>query len=72
MPGMVGTDFLEGVKKRWPDTIRIIMTVDPDKTVLEALNRGKIHGIILKPWDQAELKQLILAAVDEYHTSCSE
>jgi DNA-binding NtrC family response regulator len=66
MPGMVGTDFLEGVKKRWPRTIRIIMTVDPGKTVLEALSRGNIHGIISKPWNPTELKQTIRNAVNQY------
>jgi len=71
MAGMTGTEFFEQLRERWPDTIRIIMTVDPDETVWHALSHEKIHGVIIKPWDQSEFKNLIRNAVDKYHDSCA-
>jgi DNA-binding NtrC family response regulator len=71
MPEMSGTEFLEQVRDRWPDTIRIIMTADPDETVRQALSHEEIHGVIVKPWDQSEFKHLLRNAVDKYHDSCT-
>lgn len=68
MTEMTGIELLQQVKNKWPNTIRIIMTIDPDKTVIDALSQGNIYGIIQKPWSTTELKQVIRSAVDRYQS----
>lgn len=56
MPGMSGAEFLEEVAIRYPDTYRVILTgySDMDSTI-SAINKGRIHRYIQKPWDNDEL-----------------
>jgi response regulator RpfG family c-di-GMP phosphodiesterase len=52
MPEMNGAEFLERVRARWPDTVRILLTgfSDLDSTVA-AINEGQIARYVAKPWD---------------------
>ena len=67
MPGMTGEDLLARVKVSSPDTIRIIVTayseVDP---ILRAVNEGLVARYIIKPWDRAELEQILNWALQVY------
>lgn len=69
MPEMRGTEFLNRVRERWPDTIRIIMSVNLDETVLEAFSHNRVHGLIPKPWSETGLKQIIKNAVKQYQSN---
>ncbi|MFC1488859.1 response regulator [Thermodesulfobacteriota bacterium] len=67
MPKMEGIQFLERVKERWPDTIRIIMTAYLDFNVMvNAVNKANVYRVILKPWDETEIKMTINNAMAEY------
>lgn len=67
MPEMSGVDFLKEVRKKWPETIRIILSGYADTaSVVEAVNEGHIYKFIPKPWNDDELKMTIAKAVDVY------
>ncbi|HLO95881.1 MAG TPA: response regulator, partial [Burkholderiaceae bacterium] len=52
MPEMDGAQFLEQVRMRWPEVIRILLTGYADvSSTIAAINRGEIHRYISKPWD---------------------
>ncbi|MCX5827870.1 MAG: PAS domain S-box protein [Deltaproteobacteria bacterium] len=70
MPGMNGVQFLKEVLKKWPDTIRIILSGYADiQSVVDAINEGQIYKFITKPWDNLELQITIANAVDRYEMS---
>lgn len=60
MPQMSGADFLEQVALNFPDTVRILLTgyADIDSTI-KAVNRGRIHRYVQKPWDSEELLDIL-------------
>jgi signal transduction histidine kinase len=69
MPGLMGTYFLEQVKIRYPETVRIMLTGHADlPAVIEAINRSEIFRFLGKPWNESELKKAIWAAYDLYRT----
>ena len=56
MPGMTGAELLEQVAAHYPDTFRVVLTgfADIDATI-KAVNQGRIHRYLQKPWDNQEL-----------------
>ncbi|MBU2977279.1 response regulator [Alteromonas sp. C1M14] len=56
MPHMSGAELLEQVASLYPDTFRVVLTgfADMDSTI-KAVNQGKIHRYLQKPWDNQEL-----------------
>lgn len=56
MPEMNGAQFLEQARKRWPDTVRILLTgyAEIDATI-DAINRGQIYRYISKPWEDNDI-----------------
>src|ERR1039457_901732 len=56
MPEMDGARFLEHVRSRWPDSIRLLLTGYADiQSILDAINRGEIYRYITKPWDDNDI-----------------
>ncbi|MCD6570076.1 MAG: response regulator [Deltaproteobacteria bacterium] len=67
MPGMDGVDFLKEVRKKWPDTVRIVLSGYADTaSVVSAINEGHIYKFIPKPWNNDELKVTIANAIERY------
>jgi DNA-binding NarL/FixJ family response regulator len=67
MPGMSGVEFLQQVMQRWPDIRRIILSGFPDSDVLlAALNSGRVHRFLVKPWDNDEIRTVINEMLGEY------
>ncbi len=65
MPGMTGIDFLHRVKSLYPDTVRIALSGYTDlSTVTDAVNEGAVYKFLTKPWDDAELRQVLAAALE--------
>ena len=65
MPEMDGAQFLEQVRERWPHTMRLLLTGYADMTsTVNAINRGQIYRYIAKPWNDAELPQIIKEALE--------
>lgn len=65
MPEMDGARFLEYVRDRWPDTIRLLLTGHADiQSILDAINRGEIYRYITKPWDDSDITLVVRHALE--------
>ncbi|MFW8592007.1 HD domain-containing phosphohydrolase [Glaciecola sp. 2405UD65-10] len=62
MPAMNGEAFLEQVAQLYPDTYRIVLSgyADADR-LLNAVNKGRIHRYIQKPWSN----EALIAAIED-------
>ncbi|MCM2357223.1 MAG: response regulator [Geobacteraceae bacterium] len=68
MPEMNGVDFLREVCKRWPDTVRIVLSGYADiAAVILAINEGEIYRFIAKPWNDDDLRVTIANAVERHN-----
>ncbi len=60
MPGMSGIDFLQEVRERFPDVIRMIVSGYTDSDdIIKAINDSGIHQYITKPWDPENLLRIV-------------
>lgn len=67
MPEMKGTEFLSRTVPQFPNTVRIILTGFTDvEDLVEAINAGQVYRYITKPWDPAELQNVVLKAAEQY------
>lgn len=67
MPEISGTQLLEEIKKRLPDTVRILLTGHAELEVaIAAINQGNVFRFIKKPWNDAELKAEVASALEYY------
>lgn len=67
MPEQTGTAFLREVRRRWPNTIRIILSGHSAvNTILAAINEGAVYKFLTKPWNDEELKLNIRRALEQY------
>ncbi len=56
MPQITGADLLEEAYAMSPDTIRVLITGYAERQVVDdAIQRGRVHGYELKPWDTEAL-----------------
>lgn len=56
MPEMDGAQFLERVRRDWPDAVRILLTGYADiSSTVAAINRGEIYRYISKPWEDNDV-----------------
>jgi len=68
MPEMDGLALLKRVQERYPDIIRLVLSVHADThSILNAINKGSVYGYILKPWDNNELKIIVRQAIDVFN-----
>jgi signal transduction histidine kinase len=67
MPDMTGTELLEKVALEYPDTRRFLLTAFTDfDTVVEAVNKGQIHGYINKPFKADDVRISINHSLETY------
>lgn len=65
MPEMDGAQFLEQVRAKWPEVVRLLLTGYSDITsVMAAINRGEIYRYITKPWDDNDILLLVRHALE--------
>lgn len=65
MPQMTGAILLEQIRNIWPATQRILLSAYNDfDTVADAFNQGIIHRYINKPWDNDELRFIVIKALE--------
>jgi two-component system NtrC family sensor kinase len=70
MPEMTGVDFLSEVVKKWPDTVRIVLSGYADTaSIVSAINDGHIYKFIPKPWNDDELRVTIANSLEKYFIS---
>jgi len=56
MPGMSGSEFLSLVRKRYPHTIRMILSGHASLTAaVRAINEGEVYRFFLKPCNPVDL-----------------
>ena len=68
MPHMNGAELLSEIKKRYPDTIRIILSAYADlEAVTRAINEGSIYKFLFKPFDNSHLIQIVQEALEQYN-----
>jgi response regulator RpfG family c-di-GMP phosphodiesterase len=68
MPDMDGANFLQRAREIAPQSYRLLISaVEEFQAAVESVNRGEIFRFIPKPWNHADLLQIVRSAVDEYH-----
>lgn len=65
MPEMDGAQFLEQVRLRSPDSIRILLTGYADiSSTIAAINKGQIYRYIAKPWEDNDIVLTVRHALE--------
>ena len=60
MPGRDGISLLEEVARRFPDTVRILMTAHAGiEVAVEAIHRARVHHFLQKPVDRELLREVV-------------
>jgi len=66
MPEMNGAQFLEKVREKWPETVRILLTGYAEiGTTIDAINKGQIYRYVSKPWEDNDLTVAIKHALQQ-------
>lgn len=73
MPGMNGVQLLTEVQKRYPDTVRLMLTGNADQhTAVEAVNKGHVFQFLTKPCPAEMLALALKAGLKQYHLITAE
>lgn len=65
MPEMDGQTLLKEVSTKWPDVSRILLTGYADlNSVISAVNVGKIHYCLTKPWHENQIESIVKLSVE--------
>jgi FixJ family two-component response regulator len=73
MPGMSGSDFLAQVRRRAPDSVRMLLTGHADlDAAVDAVNRGNIFRFLTKPCEKHVLVEAIRSGLEQYHAAAAE
>ena len=59
MPGMRGIELLKEIGRRRPGVARLLMSGWTGETGTQELARLGIGGLIAKPWEDSELKEVL-------------
>jgi two-component system, NtrC family, response regulator HupR/HoxA len=66
MPDMTGIEFLEISQKTYPNLVRIILTGFTDvDDLIAAINTGKVHRYITKPWEPDDLRLAVQDSIEK-------
>jgi CheY-like chemotaxis protein len=66
MPGMKGDEFLVEVQRRFPGTVKILLTGQADEAAIErAQKEADLHHFIPKPWTKQELINSIKSGIEK-------
>lgn len=73
MPGMDGAEFLQQVRERSPDTVRMMLTGNSDQeTAIRAVNQGSIFRFANKPCPPEVLIPMLQAALRQHQLVTAE
>lgn len=68
MPHTTGIEFLESIREEHPEPIRILLTGYSDiSAVIDAINRGGVYRYMSKPWNEAEMRQIIESSYEVFY-----
>jgi two-component system response regulator HupR/HoxA len=66
MPNMTGIEFLEISQKTYPNLVRIVLTGFTEvDDLIAAINTGKVHKYITKPWEPEDLRLSVQDALEK-------
>src|SRR5213593_3147445 len=66
MPNMTGIEFLEASQKEYPNLVRIVLTGFTEvDDLIAAINTGKVHRYITKPWEPDDLRMALRDALEK-------
>jgi two-component system response regulator HupR/HoxA len=66
MPNMTGIEFLELSQKDYPNLVRIVLTGFTEVgDLIAAINTGKVHKYITKPWAPDDLRLTVQDALEK-------
>ncbi len=66
MPEMNGAQFLEKVRERWPQTVRILLTGYAEiGATIDAINKGQIYRYVSKPWEDNDIALTVKQALQQ-------
>lgn len=66
MPGMKGDELLIEIHKRFPQTVKVMLTGQADGAAVERARReAELYGYLQKPWSREELLGLIERGLTE-------
>jgi two-component system, NtrC family, response regulator HupR/HoxA len=66
MPNMTGIELLESSQKSHPNIVRIVLTGFAEVSdLIAAINTGKVHKYITKPWEPDDLKLAVQDALEK-------
>jgi two-component system response regulator HupR/HoxA len=66
MPNMTGIEFLELSQKTYPNLVRIVLTGFTEvDDLIAAINTGKVHKYITKPWEPEDLRLVVQDALEK-------
>ncbi len=67
MPGMDGVQFLSAVRRRSPDSVRMMLTGCADQeTAIDAVNEGNIFRFLTKPCPPETLAKALAAGIEQH------
>ena len=67
MKGITGIEFFESILEKHPYIIRIILTGFADQTaMMDSINKARVYRFLSKPWNEYDLRQTILSAIELY------
>jgi len=73
MPGMNGIELLEKTLRKYPDTVRMILSAYTDKELLmDAINTVHVNGYLAKPWEPEEVKSTVKKGIERYEASLAQ
>ena len=73
MPLMIGVEFLKKVREIAPDTVRMMLTGNPDiKTAMDAVNEASVFRFLTKPCPSRLTPESLLAGIKQYRLITAE
>lgn len=67
LPGADGIKLLQSVSRRFPDTVRILISGQADfDSAVKAINQTGLFGFVTKPWSSASLRDTVHRALEHY------
>src|SRR5581483_6931231 len=68
MPKMSGIELLRQVSEKRPEMVRMLMTAYSEmELVIDAINQGNIYRYITKPYNDEELKQILIQGIERFY-----
>jgi PAS domain S-box-containing protein len=67
MPDMTGVELMKIASEKFPDVMRIILSAyDDSRAIIDAINKGKIQGYLLKSYAADEIRITIQHALETW------